>query len=373
MLRNLRRLARAGLWIPGGLIAATSAVGLRAQEVVVLPGEDSPLSPDFESVYRIGSAEATAGWEEFSAVRDIGFDGAGNLYLLDGSNTDGGRRVVVVDASGRHARDFGRPGGGPGEFQRATQLIVWADGHSLVGDMRRGYHVFRPDGQYEHTARESAGLMIVTRAGLRPARTGSQAAVVREERSLLHVDLSSAEVEARVLVEAWAPRAPTDFPDGGVDLEDVLDMVGEEWGFEPEVLFDAMPAGGVAFSDSSDYAIKLLDSSGAISRILRRPIQPLPVTERRERAERERRLGQESNRQVTQLGSDPPPEVLAMIDRYREAQRAGIENMQFYPEVPVIAAVRVAWEGRLWIERSIEPGADEPGPIDVLTPDGRIA
>lgn len=370
MLRNLGLLAIGGMWITGGLVALSGAFGLHAQEVIDLPAEDAPLAADFEQVYLIGSAEAAAGWEEFFAIQGSGFDGAGNLYLLDGSDTGGGRRVVVVDAAGRHVRGFGRPGEGPGEFQRPTELIVWADGRSLVGDMMRGYHVFRPDGEFERTAREGGGFMVMTRAGLRPERTGSQAAVVRDERSLLRIDLSSTDVEAQILVEAWAPRTPTEAP-AIADFEDVLNSVGEEWGFEPEVLFDAMPGGGVAFSDSSDYAIKLADASGAISRVLRRPIRPLPATEQRMRAERERRLAQEGSRQVTQLGGDPPPEVLAMIDRYREAQRAGVENMQFHPEVPVIAAVRVTWEGRLWIERSTEPGASEPGPIDVLTPDGR--
>ncbi len=45
--------------------------------------------------------------------------------------------------------------------------------------------------------------------------------------------------------------------------------------------------------------------------------------------------------------------------------------MQFHSEVPVIAAVRVTWDGILWVERSTEPGNNEPGPIDVLVPDGR--
>ena len=60
-----------------------------------------------------------------------------------------------------------------------------------------------------------------------------------------------------------------------------------------------------------------------------------------------------------------------MINRVRATQRAALENMRFYPEVPVVAAVRVTWEGSLWVERSSEPGTSEPGPIDVLTPDGR--
>ena len=370
MLRSQRLPAIGGMWIAAGLAAAPGASGLNVQNVVDLPGDDLPLSADFEPVYRIGSAQAAAAWEEFFAIQGIGFDGAGNLYLLDGQDTDGGRRVVVVDANGRHVRDFGRLGGGPGEFQRATQLVVWADGRSLVGDMMRGYHVFSPDGDFERTASESGGFMIVTRAGLRPERTGSQTALVRDERSILRMDLSSAEIGGGVLVEGWVPRAPTELPPT-FDFEELLETVGEEWGFEPEVLFDAMPAGGVAFADSTDYAIKLADASGAISRILRRPIRPLPATEQRKRAERERRLERESSRQFTQRGGDPSGEVLEMINRYLEAQRAGVENMQFHAEVPVIAAVRVTWGGSLWVERSTEPGTTAPGPIDVLRADGR--
>ena len=44
--------------------------------------------------------------------------------------------------------------------------------------------------------------------------------------------------------------------------------------------------------------------------------------------------------------------------------------MRFFPEVPVIAALRATPRGTLWIQRSMEPGADEPGPIDVISRDG---
>jgi len=77
-----------------------------------------------------------------------------------------------------------------------------------------------------------------------------------------------------------------------------------EWGFEPGLLFDVLPSGGVAFSDSSAYAIKLTDPSGAVARILRRPIRPLPVTESMRREERERRLERARNPIMT--GSRSP-------------------------------------------------------------------
>ena len=367
---------KARIWVIGGMWVATAFAGVLggngvgAQEVVDLPAEDLPLPVDLELVYRIGSTEAVAEWEQFSTILSVGFDAAGSLYLLDGTGTTGARRGVVVDRSGRHVRTFGRPGEGPGEFRVGRELVVWGDGRSLVVDMT-GYHVFSPGGEFERMVRETAGFGVVARVGLRPERTGSHAVLARTDRSILRVDMSSEAVGIRVLVEQdWAPASSEPAP-AVMEFEDMLDELGEEWGFEPEILFDALPTGGVAFSDSSTYAIKLTDASGSVSRILRRPIRPLLVTERMKRVERERRLEEESDRQATALEGDPPPQILSMINRYLEARRARVENMQFHPEVPVVAAVRVTWEGTLWIERSMEPGASEPGPIDVIGSGGR--
>ena len=44
----------------------------------------------------------------------------------------------------------------------------------------------------------------------------------------------------------------------------------------------------MAFSDSSAYAIKITDPTGAPVRTLRRPVTPRPVTEAMRRAERQR-------------------------------------------------------------------------------------
>ena len=370
MDRTARIRTIGGMWVATAFAGVLGGNSVGAQEVVDLPAEDLALPGDLELVYRIGSTEAVAEWEQFSTILGVGFDAAGSLYLLDGTGARAARRGVVVDRSGRHVRNFGRPGEGPGEFRVGRELIVWGDGRSLVVDMT-GYHVFSPGGEFERMVRDTGGFGVVTRTGLRPERTGSHAVLARTDRSIVRVDMSSEAVGIRVLVEqSWAPGSPE--PAARVmEFEDMLDELGEEWGFEPEILFDALPTGGVAFSDSSTYAIKLTDASGSISRILRRPIRPLPVTERRKHAERERRLEEESNRQATAIEGDPPPQILSMINRYMEAQRARVENMQFYPEVPVVAAVRVTGKGTLWIARSIEPGAREPGPIDVIGSGGR--
>ena len=370
MHRRLGPSAIGGMATSGAILAVVGATGIGAQEVVDLPAEDLPLPADFELVYRIGSASAGADWEQFTSISGVAFDGEGNLHLLDGTRAETAERIVVVDPTGGFVREFGRIGGGPGEFRAATQLFVWEDGQVLVKDRRAGYHVFGPNGEFQRMVREIGGgsgaRRPVSRPNLRPERTGARTLLGHNQRALERVDMGSEEVEVRVLVEAWVPVEREVPSSGGIEAR----WVREEWGFEPNLLFDALPSGGVAFSDSSGWVIKLTDPSGTVSRILRRPIRPLAVTEEMERVERERRLEAESNRTIT--GRRPPPEVvLAFVDDIRSRQRGAIENMRFFPEVPVVAALRVTWDGNLWVERSTEPGEGEPGPIDVLAPEGR--
>ncbi|MCZ0933655.1 MAG: hypothetical protein OXJ54_00580 [Gemmatimonadetes bacterium] len=357
------------------LVAVLAAVGFHAQaavaqEVVDLPAEDRLLSPDLELVYSIGSAAAEAAWAEFSSIPSLWFDGSGNLHLMDQTAPLSGRtRIVVVDPAGGLATEFGRDGDGPGEFRAPRQMYVWADGSTLVQDiMHMGYHVFAPGGEFEHMLGMELGSdMRPERTGIRSAVGGARDTSTGEEgRAIRRFDLSADEVSEQPLVEAWAPRALQERDHEADDPEAMASR--PEWGFEPGLLFDVLPSGGVAFSDSSAYAIKLTDPSGAVSRILRRPIRPLPVTESMRQEERERRLERVRNPIMTGSRS---PEAMAAMDFLMGGRRQAVENMRFHPEVPVLAAVRTTWDGALWIQRSAEPGVEEPGPVDVLAPDGR--
>ncbi len=137
MERKLRSCAVGGTCIAGGLVAVLGTTGVRAQDVVDLPGEDLPLSADLELVYRIGSASAGAEWEQFRFISGVAFDGEGNLHLLDGTRPEAADRVVVVDPTGGFVNALGRSGDGPGEFRAATQLFVWGEGRVVVERGRR--------------------------------------------------------------------------------------------------------------------------------------------------------------------------------------------------------------------------------------------
>ena len=114
----------------------------------------------------------------------------------------------------------------------------------------------------------------------------------------------------------------------------------------------ALPGGGVAYSDSSAYAIKFTAPDGRVTRIVTRPFRPRPVTERIRNEEIERQLESfETTRQPT-----VDPAMQAAVQRMIEAQRAGIESMEFYPELPVLLALRTDWEGTIWVVKRLPEG-----------------
>ena len=87
---------------------AAPARPLTAQEVIELPAEDLPLDADFEEFYRVGSLHGD-GWDTFGSVGTVGFDGSGNLYILDTEAV----RINVVDLQANLVRQFMREGQRP--------------------------------------------------------------------------------------------------------------------------------------------------------------------------------------------------------------------------------------------------------------------
>ena len=125
--------------------------------------------------------------------------------------------------------------------------------------------------------------------------------------------------------------------------------------FDPPLLFDVLPDGSVAYSNSAGYSIKLVAGDGAPIGTIARPITPEPATTEVETtvrdsamAEFERLYGDPANPQ----GPDrAPPEFMAqMVAR----MRADIEGMQFNHEIPVVLSLRATWAGGFWVRRRRE-------------------
>ena len=332
---------------------------LAAQEVIELPAEDRPLDADFEEIYRLGSLDG-GGWDTFGRVAGVGFDGAGNLYILD----TGAVRIYVVDLQANLVRQFIGEGEGPGEFGGSYPLpfALLRDGRVAVYDTgRMGFALFGADGEFERTIPLGGPQTHFPLIGGIQAFPGMDRVLSTAEvnylrrtepspddeapapsfRYVMSYDLSGEQVDIDSVASGWWP--PVD-PDGA---------------FRPRLRAGVLPSGAVVYSDSSSYAIKFAVPGGRVTRILTRPFRPSPVTDRIRAAEIERRL-----EGLGDGGGDPFRE--AMI----EWERGQIEEMEFFSEIPVVLSLRTSWEGTIWVLHRGDEGT-EGNPIDLISSDGR--
>ena len=374
-----------------------SAIPAAAQDIIVLPADDRPLAAAFEEVFRVGSFDGPE-WQQFGAIFEAAFDGAGNLYLLDLH----AYRVVVVDSAGELVRFIGRYGAGPGEFSFPDQLTVMADGRAVVGDIagHRSFQVFGSDGTLDRYVRTGEDLLNV-RGRIYPDGGGRDAVVVSGglttiegmrppgaedppgKRPIVRLALDGGAVVRETITYAWAPPSAgiITFRVNGHEIT-TGDQTPPPRTFDPGLFVGPLPGGGIAFSDSTTYAIKLTGPDGAVSRILRRPFSPQPVTDRILEAEIERQLDEYVAAEAS-LSAQPQRVIDGrtgdavdalprdmMLEGLKRTRRAYLEVLPSADEIPVVVDMRTTWEGEIWVRRRGEDLLSD-GPIDVLTADGR--
>ena len=343
------------------------------QQVIALPSEDIWLEPDFEEVYRVGSLDGPE-WQQFGMIASVAFDAVGTLHILDGQAA----RAFVVSLDGQLIREYGRPGEGPGEFEEAGWIGVAEGGRAIIFDFQRnGFHIFDSDGGIERLVRlpgdysfmpekldvqDGSGVTLVPNGAvgsvsLAAALAGNRAASGNSTRPVVRLVVDGAEVQTDTLAQAWMPSPEQRrfrLPSGSY----------RERRLTPPLLVGTLPGGGVAFSDTSAYRIRIADPEGAIERVLMRPFAPKRMTDRMSEIARRRDL-EAFERELPSLRN-----AINISDRFIARMRAREESYEYYHELSVIQDLQTSPEGTIWIRRS---GADPiaEGPIDVLTPDGR--
>ena len=364
--------------LAAGIILGFGSPALQAQEVIELPSRDTRIEPEFEEVYRVGVVEGEP-WEMFGQVNKVAFDGAGNLFVFDGLGASG-VRVLVFDSTGGFLLEFGTSGQGPGEFNHPVAFAVLRDGTTVVRDLgHRAYQLFDDSGQYLRMVRTSdspggvasspairadprGGAVFAGGLGTSISLLGGDGgapATSPTSRPVTWVGLAGELVQTDTVADGWLPprREPVKgmaegIRIGGGTLADALEHVAVPAVFEPPLLVGVLPDGGIVHSDSSAYVVKITPpGSREITRIIRRPFEPEPVTRAIERDYEERR--------AALVGAQPASagRVSFVIER------------PYYHEIPVVHGLSTTWAGRIWVQRR----GDEPesaGPIDVLTPEG---
>ena len=341
--------------------------------------QDRPLAAELEEVYRAGGLSAPE-WAQFVDPTRMGFDAAGNLYVLDPATS----RVVVVGPSGDLVRTVGREGEGPGEFQSPAAIMVWRDGRFGVVDMGHvAYQLFGPDGELERFVRMSSaagdigiaamrqtvradpagGAVIAEGAGMGAVFfslmmeefEGEEVDVVGEDGKLERLDLSGDVPNAEFIAQARqiAPRS--------VDADPPY--------FAPRVIWDVLPDGTIAYFDSTAYEINLVGADGGAKGVLERQLHPETVTDgiRSAVIEEMQKGFKELAREMAEL---MPPEAMEEMPDMDNEARERAERMEFHVEVPVLRGLHATWDGSLWVQRRGKDPWDANGPIDVLGPGG---
>ena len=389
-------IARSFIPTVTALAAATAfAPSAPAQQLIELPAEDLPLDPAFEEVFRIGAVTGES-WEMLGTVRSVAFDGAGNLYIFDGTGGVGGPwvdpRILVYDAGGAFVREFGRSGEGPGEFNSAASMEVMRDGTVAVSDVgHRAFQIFDGSGAFLRMVRvgmEAFALLIPLQSAVDPRGNGvyaipssGRAAMARGpdapepiSRPILHLNLEGEDLAVDTVAEGWQPPPPA--TSGGVVPGVVVEGravtfaelgLGQTTVFEPELLMAVLPGGQVAYSDSSGYGLKMAGNDGAPpGLVITRPLEPESVTPAIEEAEKER---MQARRRAFGGGGRTRMIEVRGADGSVQSSSYELPEPAFFPELPVIHALSATWEGRIWVQRrGGYPETD--GPIDVLTPEG---
>ena len=380
-----------------GYLAAAAVGALLAGAASPTQAQDRPLTADFPEVYRVGGLDAEP-WAQFTRSGPMGFDESGNLYILDRAAF----QVIVVDRNWELVRTVGRQGEGPGEFQRPRDLVVWRDGTFVVPDAGHdAFQIFGKDGRIEHFVRMSAGQPALAtglvgnrlRAGPngrelyrqgQPDMFGQMLGAIElllgagartpsvDERGIERLELAGEVVAAEPVLQAW--RVPRDDDPDELTLNDFANesratdalagMASATMFFEPDLYWDALPDGTIAYSDSSAYAIKLVAPSGSLIGVLERPYQPRTV-DRRIRS----RTIEQGLREFDDDREESDDEESAALPGLTDALRKKLENRDFFDEVPIVRGLRAGWSGALWVQRRGDEPWDDNGPVDVFGPD----
>ena len=376
-----------GIRTPVAAIAAAllvSSATLAAQQVVEVTGRDRHIEPDFEEVFRVGVIEGET-WEMFAEVKTVGFDAAGNLYVFDrsGDPNSSDARIVVFDRTGAFVREFGSPGEGPGEFKDAHDIVIERDGTTVVEDNGHdAYQIFDPSGTFVRMVRmvkPDTKLVVLTDVFVDPRGGGvykpghggrASDGDAPGSRPVTRLGLAGEDVDTDTVALGWLPprgdeviEAEIEVLGGAFSLSDAFKGVVLPAEFEPALLIGVMPDGGLVYSDSSAYALKITSPGGPeVRRIITRPLRPEPVTESIKKEYGERRAGRR-NRTDTSSATTDQGEIVPI------GFSLELPEPVFFPEIPVLRALSATWEGRIWVQRrGEEPESD--GPIDILTVEG---
>jgi hypothetical protein len=338
-------------------LALVVAAPVSAQEEIVdLPAADRPIDLNLEELYSIGSIDG-AEWETFQTLDAAVFDRDGRLYLLDAPTA----RVVAI-RDGAFSHYLGQQGDGPGEYRRPEGLVALPDGTLAVWDSgKRAFILFAADGSSLGQVAPDYSAGVPT-APMQSLSDGSVLALPlhmvsgRWGEIYLTGDGRRSAAEGLPLLRVPLRR--------GAEIDLVTRVPGLQGegvdpasrAFAPRPSWGPVQGNRVALAISDEYEVRVVDRSGSLLTVLRRPIEARRTTRADEAAFR--RFVQEryerSLRQGTRGLRPAPPS----------------DEVNAHPVIPPIRRITAGGAAKIWVQRPDDGDPMRSGPIDILDVEG---
>jgi hypothetical protein len=214
-----------------------------------------------EDPYMLGSVRAVAEY-------------GGEIFVLDQQVPT----IRVYDLDGRHMRDLGAEGSGPGELQRPESMVIGPEGRIYVRDPRNGrIMILSTDGEELGTIRITSSFST------------SNAMVVTRDGTLYNYELLNQGSD----VTDWSLGMVPQFEDESMEGEPItapdfdfepMQLIARREGstsmnsvpFSPQTHWTLSPSGAVIGGISDDYTFEIRYPDGRITRV-EKTWSPVPV------------------------------------------------------------------------------------------------
>jgi len=323
-------------------------------------------APEVTHDLDIGTVEGDAAYQ-FGTIAAIDVSDAGEILVLDQLAGE----VRVFDQAGEYLRSLGKPGNGPGELvpgQTLTGLRAGRGDTVYVMDLAR-FRIAGFAGNGEEVGSYPVDLAQGIPVVIRPAADGKLAMQVRRMALPGITDSTVTPRDFIVLRDLTGATADTV---ASLEAGETLKFGGggemETRIFASEPVWTMLDDGRIVIGRNDVFNLQVYSPDGQLERVIRRPVEPVPVTAADEQAYRGmmRKLVE---RRLAATGAADNPAAVAYVDQM-------LKGMQFAESFPVFATLLGGPDNTLWVQRypTKLPTSDdgEPDLENLTSPDWDI-
>jgi len=277
---------------------------------------------------RIGTVAGEPEYQ-FGMIFSMAITGDGTIYVLDLQASE----VRAFDAQGQYLRTIGGPGSGPGELSPQAAFVFDDPSGGLIVPDQGNLRVNRFDSSGEPTG----SFPIKMDAGV-PFRW------MVDDAGRIIAQLRGLNVEGMAALEEGDPIVVYDTTGAVVDtvavipkgkmLEGITEGQAAIKIFAAEPIWDLDAEGSVYYAMNDQFRILVNTADGALTRIVKKAVEPKPVEESDKTA-----ILRLMREQYEQFGV--PPQAIEQIMQ-------GVSFAEFYPE---FGQMFVGPEKTIWVQR----------------------